>query len=463
MKYKKYLIKKGKLDLLSSLKSLDKKIVDEKLEEYDLENVAELKDYIIEEFETCLDMSKEDVFTQLYFVGLLEHENSDLTSVNEQDIESLCVFVYNNGDQYSYYIPLEIKMIIKRILSEIFSEERLNLEMAANMPIEKDLKKLLNLLSIKDLKHIGELFLINRLSNKPKKKLVDIIYNNITNEDKLSEVIGRFIDKEFNLLKELINNKGTIQNNKIGVEKYLFLYKLGIIFLFREDNKFYISMADDIYNIVKKMDLGKFEKMIDENTKAYNLVKAMIELYGVVSYDEASHCYSLYYENGKDLEIPTNALYFCDRQDDIVIMHTNHNLYFINSILDNEEIKSILDEIVNRQREIKRKPIKIDDLLKYLDNNYYEDNASKKKFKKYLRKKGIQDEQIENIIINISKVYRLGNIFIGMAFEMLEEYGVDVTNDDVQEALNYLMDIYNNTRIWSNNGWTPIELMKENY
>ncbi len=117
-------------------------------------------------------------------------------------------------------------------------------------------------------------------------------------------------------------------------------------------------------------------------------------------------------------------------------MHTNHNLYFINSILNNEELKSILDDIINRQSEIKRKPIKIDDLLKYL-----EDNAYKKKLKKYLRKKGIQDEQIENIIINISKVYRLGNTFIGMAFEMLEDYGVDVTSKDMQEALNYLINI----------------------
>ncbi len=69
-------------------------------------------------------------------------------------------------------------------------------------------------------------------------------------------------------------------------------------------------MIDDIYNVIKKMDLNKIEKMIDENTRAYNLVKSMIELYGVVFYDEASRCYSLYYENGKDLEIPTNALYF---------------------------------------------------------------------------------------------------------------------------------------------------------
>lgn len=39
------------------------------------------------------------------------------------------------------------------------------------------------------------------------------------------------------------------------------------------------------------------------------------------------------------------------------------------------------------QQTRKYKTKKIDDLLKYLDNNYYEDNDSKRKFKKYLANK----------------------------------------------------------------------------
>ena len=143
MKYEKYLIKKEKLDLLSSLKLLDKKIINEKLKEYGLKNINELKDYIIEEFETCLDMSKDDKFTQMYFIRLLEHENSEWMSAYEQDIEDLLVFVYDNGEHYSYYIPTEIKTIIKNMLKEMSSEEQFNLQNAANTPIVKDLNLLL--------------------------------------------------------------------------------------------------------------------------------------------------------------------------------------------------------------------------------------------------------------------------------------------------------------------------------
>lgn len=117
MNYEKYLIKKDKLDLLSSLKLLNEKIIKEELEEKGLDNINELKDSIIEEFEICLNFSKDDVFTRRYFEKLLNDENSMLMSAYQDDIEALWVFVYENGNHCSYYIPEEIKKIIKKELN----------------------------------------------------------------------------------------------------------------------------------------------------------------------------------------------------------------------------------------------------------------------------------------------------------------------------------------------------------
>jgi hypothetical protein len=135
-------------------------------------------------------------------------------------------------------------------------------------------------------------------------------------------------------------------------------------------------------------------------------------------------------------------------------------LFFVNRILNNKKLESILEDIVDRQQKIEKKPIELDELLKYSDYNYYENNSSKNKFKKYLKRKNLSDETIEEIILNISKMYRLGNSFIGTTFEMLQEYDVEITEENMQEILGYLTDIYNNTRIWTNNGWTPIEMKK---
>ncbi len=117
MNYEKYLIKKDKLDLLSSLKALDKKIINKMMKEYDSKNIEELKEQIIDNFEFCLSMSKDDMFTKMYFQKLINNENSMFMSAYKDDIEELWVFVYENNGYYSYYIPSEIKRIIKKELN----------------------------------------------------------------------------------------------------------------------------------------------------------------------------------------------------------------------------------------------------------------------------------------------------------------------------------------------------------
>ena len=177
MKYEKYLIAKGKFDLLSSLKGLDEKLISEKLQKYGVKNIYELKDFILENFELSLDMAKDDSFTRMYFERLIENENSEIMSAYKQDIESLFVFVYDNGEYYSYYIPTEIKEIINKLLGSMTKEEKFNLENAANTRIVKDLKGLLETLTNDDLKNIGSLLHVNRISNKPKKELVKTVYS----------------------------------------------------------------------------------------------------------------------------------------------------------------------------------------------------------------------------------------------------------------------------------------------
>ncbi len=117
MDYERYLVKKGKTDLLSSLNSLDKDLLNGKLKEFDCKDVNELKDYIIDNFTNLLDSCKDDIFTIMYFDKLLCNENKVFVPAYQEDVENLMVFVYDKGSNYSYYIPTEIKKIIKKLLN----------------------------------------------------------------------------------------------------------------------------------------------------------------------------------------------------------------------------------------------------------------------------------------------------------------------------------------------------------
>ena len=115
-KLEKYLIRKENTDMLSSLKKVNKKIIDEKMEEYDVNSFEELAKYIIEEFKEILSSTKDDIFTQMFFQRLVNNENSMIFSAYEQDVECFNVFVYDRGNYYSYYIPDELRKIIKEEL-----------------------------------------------------------------------------------------------------------------------------------------------------------------------------------------------------------------------------------------------------------------------------------------------------------------------------------------------------------
>lgn len=116
-KLEKYLIKKdNKTDMLSSLEKVDKKIIDKKLNEYDVKTIKELAKYIVEEFKETLEMTKDDIFTQMVFNKLVNNENSMIFSAYESDVEDFFVFVYDKGPYYTYYIPDEIRKIIKQKL-----------------------------------------------------------------------------------------------------------------------------------------------------------------------------------------------------------------------------------------------------------------------------------------------------------------------------------------------------------
>lgn len=116
-KLEKYLIKKGdKTDMLSSLEKVDIKIINDKLKEYDVKTLKELSKCIIDDFKEILEFSKDDILTQMFFSRLVNNENSFIFSAYEEDVESLWVFAYDDGKYYTYYIPDEIKKIIKEKL-----------------------------------------------------------------------------------------------------------------------------------------------------------------------------------------------------------------------------------------------------------------------------------------------------------------------------------------------------------
>ena len=91
---KKYIIKKTKTDMITSLKALNKTVLKEQYNKHGVDNINDLKEAIIDKFKLVLDLSKDDIFTQMFFERLVKNENTNVFSAYTQDVRSLLVFVY---------------------------------------------------------------------------------------------------------------------------------------------------------------------------------------------------------------------------------------------------------------------------------------------------------------------------------------------------------------------------------
>lgn len=107
-----YIIKTDKynISLKESLKLIDEK--DFKKIFNDGDNIKEIADDLIEQFETIANMCTKDMGTYHFFNGLLENENTGKICFTLKDAEQFNVILYLDNDEIKYFIPSEIKKLI---------------------------------------------------------------------------------------------------------------------------------------------------------------------------------------------------------------------------------------------------------------------------------------------------------------------------------------------------------------
>lgn len=338
------------------------------------------------------------------------------------------------------------------------SVEKINLNNAADTPIVRDLKGLLNCFTASDLRYALEMIKGKKFGKISKKKLVMMLYEMLTNVNELNFLISQLVDNELKLLQRIVLNNGVLQDNGVSIEDYHILYMFGIVFLFRRGNKFYISMPTDVYEVMKDINIDDFIGDVKENTKIYEMYLAMIRLYGVITIDDLFNAYNFYY--GEVDRNKVTMLLSWHRIDRHMVIIDNGR-YYVTNILEDDEFGDVRDKIIERQKEIPCKRLSLEELLKYSDFDYFDDNIVPDDFRKYLKKKNVSDKKVDSLLFSICNHYKLGHEYVATTFEMLINNGIDIKEDELQMVLDYLISIYNNTRLWTNHGWTPIELRDE--
>lgn len=187
--------------------------------------------------------------------------------------------------------------------------------------------------------------------------------------------------------------------------------------------------------------------------KIYQYIVALVNLYGLLPCEKVVEIY-----NGQNKDkISLKDIKSCKHD----ILNKGfvyvHRKYFVH------ETVLVFKEFRDLKRKKKGKPYYVPDkeeLLKYSDPMYYEKLVQFHGLSEYIKGEIFPEDnkKAEELCENIMGECREGKN-IQNIFQILVEFGLDMENDNqINEIMNLVHEISNNTRRWENNGYTNSEI-----
>lgn len=188
--------------------------------------------------------------------------------------------------------------------------------------------------------------------------------------------------------------------------------------------------------------------------ETYTYIQAMINLYGIIHREKVVEIINMQ----NDYQISLDDLRLIEEDERTRNIETYIGIkdeYFASaSIMVLEKFDKVMKQKADKPYYIPEK----EELLKYADITYFEVNeqfeAVRQFFRKRFWRKSKADELAREVKLYCKSADSLANI--GYLFENRD---LKIKNEkDVNELMELIMDLANNTRVSENNGFTPNEM-----
>lgn len=344
--------------------------------------------------------------------------------------------------------------------------KKINLDCALKVT-GKPLTKLKDILKLYDKDRLNDLYytITKEETSDSKQHLINKIYDELTDENTVNRFFNALIEEEYKELTRIIQNNGCIQDDYIEHTTYCYLRYFGIVYTLNCKNKLYVVIPDEIMEIIKNINIEKYYKKVDENSKMVKMAYAMLNLYGVVPLTAFLDNYHKFYSKKRIEKTDLDCIFLAERINSIRGIETERNIYMVkNEFLAEEDDIAIVNKTIQRLEDnlfaFDFKEIELDDLLKYYEMFYYKETDATIVFKEYLKDNGMPEEEIDSLIGSIiesfRKDYNEGILFLNETFSD-SDYELDEFNID--EILPYINGIVDNISMWGNKGWTNKEII----
>lgn len=317
---------------------------------------------------------------------------------------------------------------------------------------------------------------ISNSEDMKKPELVQMLMAYYQEPKVIKEIVTWSTSEEKIILKELMTGSYISVSKDELTAVYIdikFLIDTGIVNVFEDEGEFVLVLQDEIKQILLALN---WKKLDTDSAQAFEITKycaAAISLYGALPIAKVYEIYAEYGE-GEALITKTkfNKLvfgslirsqsYWTDRQhlySDYFTPDDLDDLSDMDELMDSEEMKGlILNDILKNDMPYYRPDLAT--FLKYAEPNYEPENLKLDSLMTFLRKFASMKAEIwDDLRDEILYSVEFGRI--QDTVEALEEFGVRFnTRQDLDKFMKLYTEVVNNTRIWVNHGYTPVELRK---
>ncbi|GAA0114729.1 SEC-C metal-binding domain-containing protein [Clostridium senegalense] len=328
-----------------------------------------------------------------------------------------------------------------------------NKELAIKKELKFSLKECLSDLTKNNLTDLAGIYEIVGRHKMKKDMLVDALCSKIQDANILQEDLVSVDDNGMKLLQELRDEK-YIECTTMPVENYVFLYNIGMAFTYISENKVYIVMPNEIKDVVKKINFKELDVKQERYRNVQEYLLAFSNLYGIF---EIEFFMNIFNDNNDEKLDEKEFLYILDKfAGSLGMVEFDDERVIHQALLVNEGEYETLQEL-REGKEYKILPK--EELLKYADEDYVELTEEHIKLKKFLNEMCVDTEIAQETFEDICMGLVDSDFDIQRVLFELDRRKIEIkSKKQLEEIVKLVANVSNNSRKWSNKGFTPKEL-----
>lgn len=341
----------------------------------------------------------------------------------------------------------ELKKVVLDTVKEI------NIENAAHIAPVYSLAEILMFKNVPELREFAKALQVKNYSKLRKPELICSIVETMQNPDILRDCLYTLHEIEWDFFQEVAARE-YLQTDKIYINTYYVLQRMGLLQSFYHDNKLFYVVPDEIKATYKELLKTDFPEDKCFRDLLNNYAIAAVSLYGVISQDDFLELFNSQNERQTSIDEVFSILLYNVHSD---AGYCFWDEYIVDDEFEEEDFAAVPLLIAERKGKPRYTPSR-EEFLKYSDWDYYEVTPQLIALKNHLSEPISNPDEVEGLLDEIHDMSVAG-VKLQEYFDLLDEAGI--VFDSIEQANNMMrliVDVQNNTRQWSNYGHTPNEL-----